>query len=209
MTSPGDHKFLPLRSESDPLEDSWPEPDQQLFVSTSGIHGARLAADPAERLWRMVRGFKTAADLLVEETERTPHQRSDLVYPIVYSYRHSLELAFKQLLASHADNFGVGRSNLSHELQGLWQSCRKIIERASPEDDRHLLETITNLVAEFAAADATSQNFRYATSPKGQRISLSLNAIELVALRSTLAGVHNFLDVIDTVLTEVSDQSWQ
>ena len=78
----------------------WPEIGDRLFLEGHGAEGAFLANRPGERLYHLTIGYKQAADLLVEQTEIKAWSRQKLVYPIVFCYRHFLELTLKALLNS-------------------------------------------------------------------------------------------------------------
>ena len=49
----------------------------------------------------MAEGYKRAADLLIERAKESTQLRNMLVYPIVFCYRHYLELTLKAMLATY------------------------------------------------------------------------------------------------------------
>jgi len=185
----------------DSLETRWPTPGDTAFLPAHALNGAWTAGDVKERLWRMIRGYRHAADLLVAAAEREPYVRPNLIYPIVFSYRHSLELALKQILEEHGPSAGKSPEFRTHELDKIWPRCREVIEHFNPGADPALLDVVAMLVGEFAQVDPGSFSFRYASDTKGNRLDLLVNSINLSEMRDVMAGVHNFLECVDLQIT--------
>jgi hypothetical protein len=62
-----------------------------------------------------------SGDILVEECRRNPTDRHNLVYPILYCYRHGLELAMKWVIGIFGRLAGVYSADyLDHDLWKLW-----------------------------------------------------------------------------------------
>src|SRR5258708_33396501 len=76
----------------------WPSVSDKAFVETLPFRGAWVANRADERLFRMIEGFREAGDLLVSESEGQPRRAQNLIYPVIFSYRQSLELRLKYLL---------------------------------------------------------------------------------------------------------------
>ena len=169
------------------------------------LYGATAAEDMRERLWRMVKGYREAADLLVEEAEDEPYRRSNLIYPIVFCYRHSLELGFKQLLEEHGQAVGGAPEHRDHKLGSIWPRCRKVIEYYNPHADAEPLDVIQTVVGEMSDVDRDSYSFRYASDTKGQRVELKIESIDLLQLRAAMAGIHNLLECVDLQIQSIFD----
>src|SRR5260370_42377188 len=80
----------------------WPQASDKAFVETHPLRGAWAAGAGDERLYRMIKGFHESGDLLVAETEQLPRRAMDLLYPIIFNYRRSLELRLKYLVLAYA-----------------------------------------------------------------------------------------------------------
>ena len=178
-------------------EGRWPSLNDEIFVNSPPCYGASTAEDGQERLWRLVRGYRKAGEFLVRETEIAPWERRDLIYPIVFNYRHSIELAFKQLIENHGISAGQEANFKSHELDVLWPKCRLIIEHYNPGADPEPLEILARLVRDFSEIDPKSVLFRYASDRNGMLLESKLGYIDLVNLRIVMAGIHNFLECVD------------
>jgi hypothetical protein len=54
----------------------WPSLSNKAFVEVHSFRGAWTAKRTDERLYRMIRGFHDAGDVIVAESEAEPHRRS-------------------------------------------------------------------------------------------------------------------------------------
>ncbi|MGI3778658.1 MAG: hypothetical protein ACRYGC_15320 [Janthinobacterium lividum] len=187
-------------------EARWPSLGDRAFVKSPPCYGASIAEDGGERLWRMIRGYQRAADLLVAKTEAEPWEGRDLIYPIVFSYRHSLELALKQLVENHGDLIGQPANRRSHHLDVIWPMCRLLMEHFNPKSDPEPLDVLEDLVKDFSEIDPSSVLFRYASDQKGALLESGLGHIDLAALRHVMAGVHNLLECVDAQISEICNE---
>lgn len=178
----------------------WPQQDDKVFVKAHPLRGAWVSPATDERLYRMIKGFHESGDLLVAETESSPRRALDLVYPIIFAYRQSLELRLKYLLIVYAPLAGEEPEHRSHDLKKLWAKCRRVIEfleGSSQPSDKAAFEAVHRLIAEYDAIDPGSDAFRFTHSNKGRPINLAISTIDLVNLRSVVSGIHNFLECAD------------
>ena len=56
----------------------WPKSGDRLFLQSAWAYGAYVARDTKERQCHLTKGYKLAADLLVEQAEADPWQRQKL-----------------------------------------------------------------------------------------------------------------------------------
>lgn len=93
-----------------------------------------------------------------------------LVYPIVYSARHGIELSLKTILVDMAELRGLDVSVLDvtkiHSIKKLWDA---IIDFAKKTDKRlyYKAKKIEGYIQDFVAIDDTAQTFRYPESNVG------------------------------------------
>ena len=93
-----------------------------------------------------------------------------LVYPIVYSARHGIELSLKTILVDMAELRGLDVSVLDvtkiHSIKKLWDA---IIDFAKRTDKRlyYKAKKIESYIQDFVAIDDTAQTFRYPESNVG------------------------------------------
>jgi hypothetical protein len=192
-----------MMSDTEQTEDlglRWPKADDKVFVEVHPLRGAWAATATDERLYRMIKGFHESGDLLVAETELNPRRALDLLYPVIFAYRQSLELRLKYLLIAYAPFADEEPDYRSHDLAKLWEKCKHVIllleDRVQPSE-KQAFEAVDALVAEYTAIDPGSDAFRFAHNTKGQPLKLAVSTIDLVNLRSVVVGIHNFLECVD------------
>jgi hypothetical protein len=117
-------------------------------------------------------GYRYAGRILADhiiEGER----ESFLVFPIVFLYRHYVELQFKRLIPEGAFLFNRSLSvqdrallAKSHRLDQLWELLKPILQSASLKTDD--IEAIDSYVRQIHAMDELSFSFRYPTTTTGE-----------------------------------------
>ena len=123
-----------------------------------------------EPLWsRYVDGYKNAADYLVD-CAAAKNERDSLVFPIVFLYRHYLEVQLKDILRMLYLHHGkICKIPNDHNLVTLWKSVRPLMERVyddpeSSDNNGH----IEARIEEFSQLDEGSYAFRYPVDTKGE-----------------------------------------
>jgi hypothetical protein len=169
----------------------------RIFVEASAFRGGWVANRPDERLYRMIKGFQEAGDLLIAESEADNRRALNLIYPAVFAYRQSLELRLKELLLEFGPVAGEKPDFRSHDLKALWSKCKRVaafFESSLQPKDREAFDAAEMLIVQFDAIDPGSDAFRFAHDTKGRSVKLSVTEIDLANLRRVMAGLHNFLD---------------
>jgi hypothetical protein len=62
-----------------------------------------------------------AGRALIDASEREPPARHDLIYPVLFCYRHGLEMAIKWIVSRYGPSVGGTKLTLDHNLWQLWQ----------------------------------------------------------------------------------------
>ncbi len=187
------------------LPEDWPKTGDRLFVQSPWEIDAEIATFRGERLYRMKNAFKTAADLLVSQTEENAHERRNLVWPIVFCYRQYIELALKDMIAGYGSRVApeIRPDWESHCLQGLWQSYKTLIDATLftiNANDIPGLVAVETCIEEFDRVDAGSYTFRYPTDKNGKQTEIPFSSIDLFHLRKVMEGIYLFLDANESVL---------
>lgn len=146
-------------------------------------------------------GYKKAGDLLVAFVSETGMDQDILVFPVVYTYRHYLELRIKELLIMSSylldQEFQVPTH---HDLAGLWSAA---LPKLAAIDGSINWDGVTYVIGEFNKIDIRSFAFRYPVAKDGATPSLSgLNGINLGVVRDRIAEVAWMLDGISMGITE-------
>jgi len=141
-------------------------------------------------------GYKQAADIAVDRIKAGYGGQDLLVYPIMFMYRHSLELSIKNLiqLAWQLLNKEASNDLGSHNLVTLWRICRPLLEEAAPGDSTIELGHVGVLIDEFCRYDAGSYAFRYPVTkpdPKTKQRTPTLQGIDEINLRNVQKVIGN------------------
>ncbi len=197
----------------DDLPEYWPRAGDRLFVQNSWETDAEIATFRGERLYRMKKAFKTAGDLLVNQTEEDAPERRNLVWPIVFCYRQYIELALKDMIEEHGSKVvpEIKPDRKNHGLRDLWKSYRTLIGETLFEistNDLPEVVAVEACIAEFDQIDAGSYTFRYPTDKEGKQLEIPFDSIDLCHLRNVIEGIFVFLDSAESALDAHFDVSY-
>ncbi len=190
----------------------WPKKGDRLLRPASWNDGAEFSGDPISRHVHIWSGYMRAGAALVAESSGDRIDRHFLVYPILFNYRHALELAMKWTI----DRYGryadvrLDKDELDHDLWKLWRHCKAVIIQVGSEgEDDEALAVVEQIVKDFHDLDKTAMAFRYPTTKRGSSISLPQGAIDLDNVRNIMEAVDNFFSGVDGQLdANSSAQDW-
>jgi len=141
-------------------------------------------------------GYREAAATLLDvviEGERSTSRT--LLHPILFLYRHSIELRMKRIIQEYQPDTPPAPV---HPLDKLWTDCKKVIIQYLPHC---YFKRIDKLIAELHSVDPDGQTFRYAT--RGKRpIQIKFDEIDLIHLRTKM----DELDIaFEGIVTEIDE----
>ncbi|USJ28606.1 hypothetical protein [Ensifer adhaerens] len=160
-------------------------------------------------------GFRRAAYQLAAQTCERPHHQDSVVYPIVYLYRHHVELMLKDIfrLAANLLDAPISGSQEKrlgqHDLARLWSLIRPMLapicdlagaEHLPAED----LDGIDAYMRQLNERDPRGESFRYARSRDATRtlgadlvhINIRWFAIYMEKLADYLDGLEDWLGML-------------
>jgi len=159
----------------------------------------------------LAKGYASAAERAVESWNGRGSRRTDLeAYPILFLYRHALELSIKHVLYRA---FELSRYHLpgeieeklqnDHNLQRVWQVVSKTLNMLSPNNElmRSVEEAISRTCAELSELDPGSYTFRYPIDRNGKPISATRRRVNLSAFVEELNKVLEDLDTLGFALS--------
>jgi hypothetical protein len=154
-------------------------------------------------------GFRRAALQLAEQVCESARGQDVLIYPLVYLYRHHVELVLKSIIELASDLLDrellqrelktLGR----HNLVELWAVARTLLDPVCelvgnppfpPED----LEGINSYIHQIHEHDPDGQRFRYATRSRARDPSLSPE-LKLVNVRIFANAMEQLADYLEAV----------
>ena len=173
----------------------WPARGDRLFVD-SGLSETNAYITRTSYLTAMeiAGGYARAAELAVENAGRC--DRDSIVYPVVFCYRHAVEVYLKFARSVAHRLFEVPRDSrrLEHGLSGVWDELRPLIERRWPKGPIQDLDATEKMIKELDAIDQNAQRFRYATSTKRDPHFPEVMCLDLVNFCRSGRKVINFLE---------------
>jgi hypothetical protein len=207
-TTNGERHMSQADTEETEAPHPWPSISDKAFIKTSPFRGAWIANRADERLFRMIKGFHEAGDLLVSESEGAPRRAQNLIYPTVFAYRQSLELRLKSLLVDFGPAAGEAPEFRTHDLKALWSKFKRVVaffqSDLQPSDDE-AFRAAEAVIEEFDTVDPGSDAFRFAHDTKGRSVKLALSEVDLANLRQIMSNLHNFLECVACHFQYLSD----
>lgn len=162
-------------------------------------------------------GYRRGARLLVEYVMEHHRNQDYLVYPIIYLYRHHVELALKSLIRhtpylidrplTKSEKAHLGK----HRLDLLWQDLKPMLSAIGEaagwgELDAADVEGIDDYIRQLTELDPDSFSFRYTRSKKGTpSLPAELKHINLRHFAEMLERLADFLDGLNTGLGVLTD----
>lgn len=169
----------------------WPRAGDQLFGAADDWENNACVGFSREQWVGYIEGYKLAADKLAETVTTSGRDQDFLVYPIVFLYRHAIEIALKYLIRLGCRLLDTEPSKLiDHKLSKLWLNCRPLLEQVWPEGPKEDLDAVGDVIAQFETEDPTAAGYRYPTDTKGQPFHTQHRVINL----------RNFAEVANRVL---------
>jgi hypothetical protein len=202
------------------LEKEYPLPQAgERLLRDSGEEENLLIVDPLgmtdhtrKRLrngrWRLYTdGYKRAGDILASRAKEE-FAPDELLYPILFLYRHYLELELKGLVAyssrlteERIELTGLCKEN--HNLSKLWQMLEKNLGvlHLNPE----MVTAAEAWVHELHKVDTESQAFRYPFDRKDQQTMCGLDAVNIQNLSEKMTSLRNLMSVMFETIGEALD----
>jgi hypothetical protein len=151
-------------------EELKPDPGRDFGKIAVIYSDKKSSSDPAQTLWELyASGYKLAGNSLIEENAGEFFFNVS-IYPIIFLYRHYIELRLKQISIygnEYFDNPNTTdkkRNDIlfrEHKLTALWKLSVEVIERLFPEEQGKKLSSMKKLLDRFIEMDNTSFLFRY------------------------------------------------
>lgn len=195
------------------LEQHFPRKGDVL-LKPAGPHTRGLLTDPlgfknlngychsSEDMYLYERGYKRAAEFLLQGAV-DQHPCHPLILPILFLYRHYVELSLKSALRD-ASQFMIDATvpACDHNLLKLWKQLKGILPVAWPQAPPDQVEAVEACINEMCEHDPASMAFRYPTDREGNPHLEKLQSIDLLNLKDVMHGVGNFLDCVGEAIAQ-------
>ncbi|MEQ8228414.1 MAG: hypothetical protein RIA64_10045 [Rhodospirillales bacterium] len=189
-----------VESECDELREEmfdWPKVSDEPFPQGPSLFETYIPKNPNERGYHLTVGYKLAADLLVDQTEKEPWLRSKLVFPIIFCYRHYIELTLKDILQNYGVLGSLEPNTATHDLKSLWHDFRALIDQINDSGPDDISSSVVERwVMEFAKIDPSSQVFRYPTNNIGVPFSEGHESVDLLNLHMIMLKMDTYFGCV-------------
>ena len=186
----------------------WPRQGDKVFVaSTNPLENANIDESGHSRLVLMTDGYKKAGEVMIEAAGRDRLARDALVFPIVFNYRHFLEISLKYLLGTYGPTVGIEPNWHSHDLATLWGSVLDMLVRYGTVDPDEAGPIVGEIILEFAKIDPGSYAYRYPVDKQGRPLPVAQSDLHLPTLADVMNGVSNYFDGCDAYLDSLCGAS--
>ncbi len=190
-----DESLPPLDPQLEPVQ--WPSDfvGQKLFLQGEDWQYNAMLNWSHFRADLYAFAYKDAADGLVEAIANRKVPLDSGIYPLLFLYRHSLELLFKLMLAMVRDLTGKEAKNYDkHSLKPLWSELRHQLKELGLEHSDANAIAVHQFILQLDEVDPDSMAFRYATTRAGKDHLQDITHINIIHLRDVLNSVFVWLN---------------
>ncbi|EWH01485.1 hypothetical protein [Halomonas sp. BC04] len=140
-------------------------------------------------------GYKEAGDSLVNSVADRSGSADSLIFPIVFLYRHYIELRLKSLLHDGNRLLDIEHKQKSeHQLSKLWSKVRDILVELWPDGSKDDLVAFDSLINQFEKVDPRSTTFRYPKDFDGN------NSLQMDSPRVNLRNLKEVVGAMAIIL---------
>ena len=162
-------------------------------------------------------GYRRGGRLLVEYVNENGRDQDYLVYPIIFLYRHHIELALKTLLLRapyliDRTLTDVERKHLgTHRLDLLWQDLKPMLAAVCKaagwgELDSDDVRGIDSYIRQLCKVDPDSYRFRYTRSKQGDpSLPADLKGFNLRHFAELIERLADCLDGLDAATSYLEE----
>jgi hypothetical protein len=152
------------------------------------------------------KGFSAAANLLIDNviSNVTDINIDDLVYPVCFNMRHSVELRLKDAIYSlsfvakaKSKEFSFDLAG-SHDIGNIW-SFFKLNSELLDNRYTNINSLIDETISDIADVDATGQTFRYPFSTESKKHLTEVASINFFRLKDKFGQLEHNLDELHSL----------
>jgi hypothetical protein len=156
-------------------------------------------------------GYRRGAEVLIAQATAHTGDLDALVYPIVYLYRHYVELSLKILIRDTGRLLGQpSEPPLNHNLRTLWSKAEQLLRQAFPDQPTRDFAAVGGTIEELAGVDPASEAFRYPLTKSGSASMPGLSHINIAQFRDRMLVVERFLEgatsMVDHYVSEMEHE---
>ena len=146
-------------------------------------------------------GYFRGAESLSEECLKEEGSKDYLIYPILFLYRHFIELSLKNIIEEMCTVAEIEKPPLTreHRITVILQDFEKIYTEICKE-----MKDLRRCVNEYAKIDPDSTRFRYAKDQNGKE-TVHLKYIDLKRTQGSLKNIEKIFDMFGEQIHQWKD----
>ncbi len=190
----------------------FPQKGDKLFVTGDDWQNNALLHFVPDSRGLYIAGYKYAGDRLAQSLIEDRSHQDALILPIVFLYRHYIELCLKYITSEGKALLDEGENEKAqkketHSLRKLWQECKTILDAIGIEHgmyaEKDIVESVDAIIIELADKDDRSDGFRYPFDLKSNVTLHGLEVINVRNLKEIMARVALFFDTESIAISEL------
>ncbi len=152
--------------------------------------------------------YKEAADALAEKVISTSRNQDTLVYPVVFLYRHYLELRLKEIIRQSRIFLNENPDfPKHHKINDLWITVKELVNQILKDEESFPEPNFTeHVINEFSYYDADSFSFRYPTDKRGNNPLEGMLHINIRHLSEMIHEASDYLEFVSTGISVYNEQ---
>jgi hypothetical protein len=176
----------------------WPTVRRRAFTDDDSVRtgrNAQVAWAVQHGMDGYIHGYANAARAVYETATRNRESPEYTVWPLVYLWRHHLELALKAII-----QLDGSKPEHMHNLVILWTKAKPLIQACGGDEPE--VSIVEEILLELQAVDPRADGWRYPTTGKDGAPSFKRGPeeVNLFRLQQAMEEVSTYLDC---VLTEM------
>ncbi len=191
---------------------TFPQKGNKLFVTGDDWQNNALLHFVPDSRGLYIAGYKYAGDRLAQTLIEDRSHQDALILPIVFLYRHYIELSLKYIISEGNALLDEGENEKAqkketHSLRKLWQECKTILDAIGIEygmyAERDIVEAVDVIITELAEKDDRSDGFRYHFDLKNNVTLHGLDVVNVRNLKEIMARIALFFDTESVAISEL------
>jgi len=137
-------------------------------------------------------GYFEAGSIIVSSLLSDRSMLDVVIYPLVFAYRHGIELSLKDLAVQLPLVWDEeSEVRLTHVLSDNWESIKTYLKREQEFDPENtLIDQVDTILKDFLEIDETGQVFRYPTDRRGlNHLDGKVSAINVIVFQQAMGTV--------------------
>ena len=180
--------------------EDFPEKDDLLFTADGSHSQLNACIGFGQATYYYTEGYLRAARLLTTSICSTAEYVDCFIYPIIFLYRHYVELSLKNLLIK--SNITNSTVLGSHNLENLWKKLKPIVLDLSLDEELGT-EGFESYIKQITEIDKNSFSFRYdKTKDRKERNLKDISHINILVFSNHMEKLVNRIRFYEFYLIE-------